>query len=212
MFPLFLNLSGRLGVVVGGGPVGWRKAQALLQGGAAVRLVCLEPSPTEEMDPSLEWITAPYQAGHLDGASLVLAAATPPINAQVVAEARRRGLWVNSATDPQQGDLFLPSVVRRGDMMIAVGTAGKAPALARAVRLLLEEQLDAAFSRWAELLAELRPIIQEMVPEPSRRRELLRRFCTPAWLERLRQEGPEPVRQAMLRQLGQVLRPSDGER
>jgi precorrin-2 dehydrogenase/sirohydrochlorin ferrochelatase len=200
MFPLFLNLAGRLAVVVGGGPVGRRKAQALLDGGAAVRLVCLEPRPAEEISPALEWITAPYQTNHLDGASLVLAAA-PPVNAQVAADARARGLWVNSASDPRSADFFLPSLVHRGNLVIAIGTGGKAPALARAVRLLIEEQLDEAFAYWVGLLAEMRPLVRQLIAEPGQRHELLRRLCAPNWLERLRREGIEAVREAMRREL-----------
>jgi precorrin-2 dehydrogenase/sirohydrochlorin ferrochelatase len=201
MFPLFLKLAGRLGVVIGGGPVGRRKARSLVEGGARVRLVCLEPRPKDETVAALEWRQEAYHPRHLAGAVLVFGAATAEVNRQVVADAGARGLWVNSATEPDGGDFFLPAVARRGPLTVAVGTDGTAPALAGAVRLLLEEQLDETFGSWAALLAELRPVVHAATTDPVRRREVLRRLCQAGWLERLRREGVEPVRTAMLREI-----------
>jgi precorrin-2 dehydrogenase/sirohydrochlorin ferrochelatase len=198
MLPLFLNVTGRLCVVIGGGPVGRRKARVLVEAGAVVRLVCLEPSPDDGDHSGLQWIRAPYQPRHLDGAMLVFAAASPEINRQVVADAQARGLLVNAATEPEGGDFFLPAVVRRGPLTIGIGTEGTAPALAAAMRLLVEEQLDPAFTRWAELLAELRPGLLASIADSGLREQVLRHLCRPAWLERLRLEDPEQVRAAML--------------
>jgi precorrin-2 dehydrogenase/sirohydrochlorin ferrochelatase len=200
MVPVFLNLAGRLGVVIGGGQVGRRKARALLDGGASVRLVCLEPVPDQMRCSVLEWINAPYEASHLDGAVLVIAAATPEVNRRVVDDARQRGLWVNAATEPESGDFFLPAVARRGALTIAIGTEGTAPGLAAAVRLLLEEQLDAAFATWAELVGELRTLLRQTIPDARLRGEVLRHLCQPQWLQRLRDEEPGKVREDMLRE------------
>ncbi len=208
MFPIFLDLTGRLGVVVGGGAVGRRKADALLAAGATVRLVCLEaPSLALRAGEALDWRAEPYRPDHLAGAALVFAAATADVNQRVVADARARGLWGNSATEPAAGDIFLPATLRRGEFVLAVGTGGAAPALAAEVRRRLEGEFDGAFGEWVAILAELRPIVRARLANEDERHDLYARLCRWEWLERLRREGPAAVRAALLAQVEAALPP-----
>ncbi len=205
MFPLFLNIENRLVLVVGGGPVGRRKAKALLQAGGQVRLVCLEPRPPEEPTDRLCWLHEPYRAEHLEGVALAFAAGTADVNRQVIADARQRGIWINVADDPAAGDFFLPAVFRRGDLLIAVGTKGAAPALAQGVRDFLGDQFDDAFQNWVAVLGRIRPLILEKVSDPNQRRELFYQLCRWDWLERFRHEDAAAVQAAMMDEVMQIL-------
>lgn len=195
MFPILLNLSGKLVVVVGGGAVGLRKLAAVLESGASVRLI--DPRPFPNLPPNVSHIAEAYRAEHLDGAALAFACATPEVNAAVVADCRARGLWVNTATSPAEGDFTLPAVVRRGELTLAVSTGGASPALARRIREKLEAEFDDAFAEWVRVLAEVRTEVLAKVADEARRRELLEGFADWTWLERLRAEGAPAVLAAM---------------
>jgi precorrin-2 dehydrogenase/sirohydrochlorin ferrochelatase len=195
MFPILLNLAGKRVAVVGCGAVGSRKLAALLEPGAAVRVI--DPRTPLALPPGVIHVAEPYRAGHLDGAALAFACATPEVNARVVADCRDRGIWVNSTSCPEEGDFALPAVVRRGELTLAVGTGGAAPALARRIRERWEAEFDAAFTEWVRVLAEVRSEVLASVADETRRRELLDGFADWHWLARLRAEGPASTLAAM---------------
>jgi siroheme synthase-like protein len=195
MLPIMVDLRDRPCLVVGGGPVGLRRAGTLLEAGAAVSLVCLE-APPDRIADRLRWRTEPYCPELLDGISLVVAAATPAVNAQVVADARARGVWTNSATEPEAGDFTFPAVAVQGRIRIAVSTGGGSPGLAAFICDRLGESLEDSVITWVDLVADLRREIRPKL-SPDRRADLLRRLAEPAWLDRIRAEGPEAVRRAM---------------
>jgi precorrin-2 dehydrogenase/sirohydrochlorin ferrochelatase len=200
MFPLFLDLRGRRCLVVGGGPVGRRKATALLRAGAEVRLVCLETATQLTTPRQPEWVQEPYRAEHLRDVALAFAAATPLVNRQVAADARARGIWVNIADDPQASDFHVPAAIRRGDLALAVSTGGASPLLARAVKARLESEFDETFGHWVTLLKELRDLVRQQFA-PGQRRAALEHLTQWQWLERLRAEGPARVRRVLREEL-----------
>lgn len=198
MLPVMLDLRGKRVLVVGGGSVGRRKALSAFSAGAAVRVVALEPLHEDFIaHTAVEWIQANYHADHLNGMGLVFAAAPAAVNDRVTLDAIRRGVWVNSATDPTACDFTLPAVVRRGELTLAASTGGAAPALARRIREKLAGDFGEEFAAWITLLETIRPLVREAVADPQRRRDLLTDFADWPWLERLREEGVDATRRRM---------------
>ncbi len=152
LYPIFLDLSGRRCVVVGGGEVASRKARKLLQ--ARARVVVISP----EIKPELESVAVEvhhrlYEEGDLEGAYLAFAATdSREANSAVAREAEERGIPVNVADEPSEGDFALPSTLRRGRLQVAVSTGGASPTLARKIKDELEEVFG---SEWAGIVEEL---------------------------------------------------------
>lgn len=199
-FPVVLDLTDRRVVVVGGGAVGRRKAAAARLAGAAVRII--DPN-LSELSPDLGiWIREPYRPAHLDGAWLVFCAAPASVNAAAIADANARGIWACDVGDPIRGGFAMPAVGRRGALTVAVSTGGAAPGFAARVRDELVAGLDPCYAEWVELLAELRPRVLASLDDPAARRIAFAKICEPAWLPRLKSEGIDAVRRAMLTEMG----------
>ncbi|MGF1473860.1 MAG: bifunctional precorrin-2 dehydrogenase/sirohydrochlorin ferrochelatase [Rubrobacteraceae bacterium] len=168
LYPAFLDLSGRRCVVVGGGVVANRKARKLLQARAEVVVISPETKPEIE-SMALEVHHRPYEPGDLEGAHLAFAATdSREVNSAVAREAKERGILVNVADEPPEGNFTLPSTLRRGGLQVAVSTGGASPSLARAIR----EELENKFGpEWAGLIEGLRRSRGSGEPQPEGLRE-----------------------------------------
>lgn len=151
-YPIFLDLDSKLCVIVGGGAVANRKARKLLQARARVVVVAPEVAPELE-SVAVEVRRRSYREGDLAGAFLAFAATDRrEVNAAVALEARERGVPVNVADRPAEGDFALPSVLRRGPLQVAVSTGGASPTLAGRIR----RELEGLFGpEWAGVVEEL---------------------------------------------------------
>jgi uroporphyrin-III C-methyltransferase / precorrin-2 dehydrogenase / sirohydrochlorin ferrochelatase len=173
LFPLFLTLAGRDVVLVGGGPVATAKLQALLDAGGRVRVVA--PAVTAEIERAgVEIARRAFVAADLDGAWLVVAAATPEVNRKVAAAAESRRIFVNAVDDPANASAFLSGTVRRDGVTIAVSTSGEAPALTALLREALDTVLPADLDRWMAEAQRQRTIWRrDQVPMAARKPRLL---------------------------------------
>ena len=159
-YPVFLEMKDRPCVVVGGGKVAERKAEGLLDAGARVTVVSPDLTPALAAlreEGRLRHVARPYREGDLEGYEVaVVATDDGAVNAEVAREGRMRRVWVNAVDDPLNCDFILPSVIRRGDVVVAVSTGGASPALARRLREELEAFLDEDYAPLTELLQEVR--------------------------------------------------------
>ena len=174
LFPVFLKLTGRTVVVVGAGSVAASKLSALVEAGAAVRVVAPEIGSNIER-PGVSIVRRAFQPDDLNGAWLVVAAATPAINRQVADAADARRVFVNAVDDPASASAYLGGVVRRGGVTFAISTDGRAPALAGLLREGLDAVLPASdLERWMSEAETLRDRWRaDEVPMDARRPLLL---------------------------------------
>lgn len=174
LFPVFLDLRDRLVLVIGGGAVARRKAQALLAAGARVRV----GAPT--LEPELAALAAQQRIEHLsghfvpdwlDGIRLVIAATDDAaVNRAAAAAADVRGIWINVVDDAQASSFQVPARVERGPLQVAISSGGTAPMLARHLRERLETLLDDSLGALATLLARHRARIRARLPDLATRR------------------------------------------
>ena len=173
-YPVFLRLEGRRALLVGGGRVAAAKLPALIDAGARITVVA--PDICAELEhPGVELRRGPFSPADLEGAFFVVAAAPPEVNRAVAAAAEARGLFVNSVDDADASSAWLGGVLRRGDVTLAISTAGRSPALAGLLREAFDRLLPEDLEEWVELGETLRHRWRaDDVPMRDRRPLLLR--------------------------------------
>ena len=187
--PIFLKLAGRPCLIVGAGVVSLDKAKSLLKSEARVRVIA--PRAHTEIAAlahvgKLEWTQREFLPSDLDGQFLVIAATdAPAVNAEVYRETQSRGVLCNSVDDIPNCDFFFGSVVSRGDLQIAISTAGESPAVAQRLRREIDAQLPDDLGTWLANLGEVRREVLSSHPSGEPRKALLhelaqRRVCEAA--------------------------------
>lgn len=173
-YPVYLSLAERLVVVKGGGPVAERKVDGLLRCGARVRVVAPELTPELARlaeNGEIDHLARPYRPGDLEGAALVLAEpGDQASDAEFFAEAEGRGIFANVEDDLDHCSFIMPAVVRRGDLVVAISTSGRAPAMAVRLRERLERELGPEYAALLELAGRLRRPLARAAPEFEERR------------------------------------------
>jgi siroheme synthase-like protein len=188
MFPIFLKLEGRRCLVVGAGTIAAPKIASLLRAGGHVTVIAPEARAEVKEQAragDLVWHPREFVNSVLEEAFLVIAATDlRPVNHAVADAARERNVLCNSVDDPPDCDFFYPSVVKRGDLQIAISTAGKSPALAQRLREEVDAMLPEDTGAWLDQLGETRLKILASLPGSEERKQALhllarRESCDP---------------------------------
>jgi uroporphyrin-III C-methyltransferase/precorrin-2 dehydrogenase/sirohydrochlorin ferrochelatase len=169
--PVFLNVKQKKCLVVGGGDVAVRKASILLEAGASVKIVAPQLNESFELPAGSEYIAEHFQASHLDGMTLAIAATDDTaVNEQVSREAIQRNIPVNVVDNPRLCSFIMPAILDRSPLLVAFSTGGASPVLARLLRGKLETLIPQAFGRLAAFAERFRETVKQRIDTPSQRR------------------------------------------
>jgi precorrin-2 dehydrogenase len=181
LFPIFLKLAARPCIVIGAGNLAESKIDSLRTAHADVTVIAPVASARIvdlAAGGEIEWKQREYVAGDLTGYFLVVAATNEPaINRAVYKEATERNVLCNAVDDPPFCDFYFPSVVRRGDLQIAISTSGASPALAQRLRKEINAQLPFDVGDWVTDLGNLRREVTQVEPLNEERKWLLHQLA-----------------------------------
>jgi precorrin-2 dehydrogenase / sirohydrochlorin ferrochelatase len=175
-YPVYIQLQDQPCVVIGGGKIAEGKVEGLLA--AQAKVTVISPDLTPHLhglaeDKQITYLARTYQPGDLTGAFLVICATDQTeINHQVWQEATANRQLVNVVDDTPRCNFIAPSILRKGDLTIAISTSGKAPALAVRLKERLQRELGPEYERFLELAGELREPLTRHVPDFETRKAL----------------------------------------
>ncbi len=200
LFPIFLKLRDRRCVVVGGGAIAEQKLKSLLETGATVIVVSPNATATIQQyarEGVVDWKKKIFEPSDLDGALLVISAtASREVDELVYRESERRGALCNAVDDPPRCHFYYPSIIRRGDLQIAISTNGKSPALAQRLRRELEETFDSSYEGWLEWLGKVRELYFNSPIESGTRVRSLHHIASRTVYERFRESRAARLKEA----------------
>src|SRR5277367_1442207 len=177
LFPAFIKLENRPCLVVGAGSIAASKIDSLLRAGARVTVVAPHAKPEVAAlvaAGKIIWRRREFRASDLSGLFLSIAATSDNgVNRAVFLESQKRGILCNAVDDPPHCDFYFPAVVRRGDLQIAISTAGESPSVAQRFRREIEASLDLSLGNWLRFIGSLRRHVLANHPPSEERKKLL---------------------------------------
>lgn len=199
LFPAFINLEGKKCLIIGGGKVAERKIANLFTYNAVIKVV--SPKVTErirkwEEEGLITVALRQFREEDLCGMFMVFGATDDSnLNREVARLCRERGILLNAVDDPGNCDFYVPSVVRRNSLVVAISTEGKSPLFARKMREELETFIPEGYGWYVDILGEIREIVKREVDDINKREEVFRQLVNEEILAWLRMGELEKVRE-----------------
>ena len=205
-YPVYIELREQPCVVIGGGKIAEGKVEGLLAARASVTVISPELTPRlHELAEKnqISYFARAYQPGDLTGAFLVICATDQAeINHQVWEEATGNRQLVNVVDDTPRCNFIAPSILRKGDLTIAISTSGKAPALAVRLKERLQRELGPEYERFLELAGELREPLAQHIPDFEARKALWYELVDSEILDVLARGDEQAARDMISRMVG----------
>jgi len=206
-YPVHLDIKNRNCLVVGGGAVGTRKVNTLLECGAGVTVVSPNPTPqlTELASEGAITLTRrAYRSSDLDGAFLVIGATDDEsLNQQISNDAARTHTLCNIADRPEVCNFILPSIIQRGDLVITISTSGKSPALAKKLRQKLETQFGKEYAEFLLLMGAIRKKLLSRAHEPEAHKTLFNQLIDSDLIQLMQAGKTEEINSLLYKILGE---------
>jgi precorrin-2 dehydrogenase/sirohydrochlorin ferrochelatase len=197
-YPIFLELGGRRALVIGAGPVAVRKVEALLAAGARVVVVAdhIDAKVVAMLDAKhCKVVKARYDKSYLTGASIAIASTNNnSLNKQIYKDCQELEILCNVVDVPDLCDFYVPAVVKRGHLQIAISTEGDSPAYAGHIRKKLEKIFTEKHGQFLTQLNALRKRIIEEIEDPADKKTILGKLVDDKSFEYFDQNGPEKWR------------------
>ena len=209
-YPIYLDIKNRNCLVVGGGAVGTRKVNTLLECGARVNVV--SPEPTEQLTKlasagAITLMRRAYRSADLNGTFLVIGATDDEhLNQQISSDAALSNTLCNIADRPEACNFILPSIVQRGDLVITISTSGKSPALAKQLRQKLETQFGQEYAEFLVLMGAIRNKLLSQAHEPEAHKTLFNQLIDSDLIQLIQAGKTEEINSLLKKILGEGFR------
>jgi len=197
LYPIYLQLAGKRCLVVGGGKVAERKTATLLEYEANVQLVspevtdCLNNWAAQNL---ISWRQGIFLPEDLDGIFLVfIATGDSQVNKDITTLCRGQGILVNAVDDPPNCDFYVPSILRRNSLCLAISTEGKSPLFAAKLRRELEDRITVEYGEWVDILGSLRDEIKNSNLDLTQKKMLFEALVYSDILDLLKEDKKEQI-------------------
>jgi precorrin-2 dehydrogenase len=206
-YPVFLDIHLRPCLVIGGGAVGSRKVDVLVENGAQVTVV--SPDVTDRLDTLSQQAVIVlkkrlYRSSDLDGMFLVIGATDDEaLNRRISEDAEKRQILCNIVDRPEICSFIVPAIVKRGDLILAISTSGKSPAFAKKLRKELAQQFGEEYGQFLQLMGAIRRKLLAGAHEPEAHKHLFNQIIDEGLLDMIRENKKERINAVLMRILGE---------